>query len=36
MKILVETEGKLGLAYLPLGVLSSMEDLEMFKDMGAK
>ena len=35
-KILAEAAGKLGLAYMPRGVLSSKEDLEMFKAMGAK
>ena len=34
-KILAEAAGKMGLAYMP-GVLSSKEDLEMFKAMGAK
>ncbi len=30
-KILAEAAGKLGLAYMPRGVLSSKEDLEMFR-----
>jgi len=35
-EILAEAAGKLGLACMPRGVLSSKEDLEMFKAMGAK
>ena len=30
-KILAEAAGKLGLAYMPRGVLSSKEDFEMFR-----